>query len=122
MPSVQQNKAIGGVTPLGVITVSTTVPVQISSLLANKDIYWVLTARQLGFSMLGASTGEVYVNYGNFSGLDTNATALIVQHGTSQSLPIGAECCDGLLDVTKWWISGTVNGDKVAVYALDASS
>lgn len=122
MASRPQSKAIGGITPLGVITLSTTVPVQLTAALGLTDKVYTFSARQLGFSMSGASTGELYVNYGNYAGLDANATVLVVQHGTSQSLPIGAVATDGMIDATQYWLSGSVGGDKVAVYALDGSN
>lgn len=123
MASRAQNKAIGGITPLGVITITAGTPIQIISALNLTDkVGFTFSARQIGFSVTGASTGEIYVNYGNYPGLDANATALIVQHGTEQTLPIGSVVTESIIDVEKWWVDGSVSGDKVAVYAADASS
>ena len=120
--SVAQNQAIGGITPLGVFTITQGTPQKLTSLLNLSDKFFTFSARGLGFSMSGASSGEVYVNYGNFAGIDANATVLIVQHGTQQSLPIGTRTSDGMIDVGAYWIDGSHTGDKVAVYAVDASS
>ena len=122
MASRQQNKCLGGITPLGVITITSGTPVQVSSLLAATDKVFAFTARQLGFSVSAASTGEFYIQYGNYSGIDANATMLIVQHGTTGTLPTGCACTEGLIDVTQIWVDGSHTGDKIAIYALDASN
>lgn len=130
MASRPQSKAIGGVTPLGAVTITAGTPVQISSLLAvpttnpgatKTDPIYALTARQIGFSVAASPAGVVYVNYGNYPGLDVNATALIIASGTQQSLPAGTAATEGLIDCSKWWIDASANC-VVALYVLDASS
>lgn len=122
MASVPQNKAVGGCTPLGVFTITSGTPQKVTSLLNLSDKVFTFSARQLGFSVTKASTGEVYVNYGNYAGLDQNATMLIVQPGTSQSLPIGSTATEGLIDCNQIYLDAATGGATVAVYALDASS
>jgi hypothetical protein len=119
--SQQLNKAIGGVTPLGVITITSGTPQKVTTNLNLSDTTYTLTCRQLGFSVDTSPSGEVYVNYGNVAGKDAHATALIIQSGTAQSLPIGAVTADGLIDANAWWLDGSASC-VVAVYALDASS
>jgi hypothetical protein len=121
MASRPQVNAQSGITSLGIIIITAGTPQQIAPAIARSNSTYTLTARQIGFSVTSASTGEVYVNYGNYPGLDVNATTLIIQHGTSQSLPIGTVSTDGLIDVLKFWIDGSHTGDVVAIYALDAS-
>lgn len=119
--SQQFNKAIGGVTPLGVITITPGTPQKLLKNLKLSSTTYVLSARQIGFSTDSSPSGEVYVNYGNVAGKDANATALIIQSGTVQSLPIGARTSDGLIDLTQWWLDGSA-ACVVALYAMDASS
>lgn len=122
MASRPQNKAIGGVTPLGVITVVPGTPKQIISALNLTDkVGFTFSARALGFSVSSTVAGEAYINYGNFPNLDANATVLIVQSGQAQSLPIGGSVTEGLIDVEKYWVDGSA-AVVVAVYAADASS
>lgn len=123
MASVPSGKAIGGVTPLGVITITANTPVQIVTPSTVKDkVGFTFTARLLGFSCPASNTGAIYVNYGNYPGLDANATALIVSPGATASLPINDACTEGLIDVEKWYCDGSHTGDIVAVHASDASS
>lgn len=121
MSSRPQQRAIGGVTPLGYFTINPGTPQQITSKLALVDSTYSVTCRQLGFSVDSSVSGELYVNYGNNSGADSNATSLIVQSGTSQTLPIGAVSTEGCIDANAWYLDGSA-AIKVAVYALDASS
>jgi hypothetical protein len=125
MASRPQSKAIGGVTPLGVITLAAGTPVQLTAALGLTDKVYTFSARQLGFSVSGlvaTTAAEVYVNYGNYSGLDTNATVLIIQKGGVQSLPINTSATEGLIDATQYWLDCNTGAAKVAVYALDASN
>lgn len=122
MASRPQNKAIGGITPLGVITVTPGTPQQIISALNLTDkVGFTFSARQIGFSVSATPAGEAYVNYGNFPNRDVNATVLIVQSSQAQSLPIGGVVTEGLIDVEKYWVDGSA-AVVVAVYAADASS
>jgi hypothetical protein len=119
--SQQLNKAIGGVTPLGVITISSGTPQKVTENLNLSDQVYTFSCRQLGFSVDSSPSGEVYVNYGNVAGKDAHATALIIQSGTAQSLPLGSLTTDGVLDANAWWLDGSASC-VVAVYALDASN
>jgi hypothetical protein len=115
------NKAIGGVTPLGIITITPGTPIQVTSNLGISDTnFGKLMCRQIGLSLDSTPAGEIYVNYGNFAGKG-KATAMIIQSGTVSTLPWGCEVEDGLLDATAWWLDGSA-ACVVAVYALDASS
>lgn len=114
-------RAIGGVTPLGIITITAGTPQQVTkNLKLNGDRYGFL-CRQIGFSVDASPAGEVYVNYGNFAGKDTNATALIIQSGTFQTLPGGSSATEGQIDAAQWWLDGSASC-VVAIYALDATS
>jgi len=116
-----QNKAIGGVTPLGIITITAGTPQQITKNMTLSDKVYTLTCRQLGFSIDASPAGEVYVNYGNFAGKDTNATLMILQSGTVESLPAGSSATEGCIDAARIWLDGSASC-VVAIYALDASS
>lgn len=119
--SVQQTKAIGGITPLGVITITPGTPQKVTANLSLSDKVYTFSARQLGFSIDSTPAGEVYVNYGNVAGKDSHATALILQSGTAQSLPLGAVVCEGLIDCNNWYLDGSA-ACVVAIYAADASN
>lgn len=118
-------RAIGGITPLGTITITPGTPQNILKNTDLKSTRYALQCRQLGFSVSKAVAGEVYVNYGNFNGAgggapDTLATVLIVQSSSSDSLPFSSRTSDGLLDCTQYWLDGDA-ACVVAVYALDAT-
>lgn len=126
MASRPTNKAIGGVTPLGVFTITPGTPQKLTSLMALSDKVYTFSCQQIGFSVESSPSGQIFVNYGNFNGAgggvaDPNATALIIQSGQQQALPIGASASGGLIDASAWWIDGSA-ACLVAVYALDASS
>jgi len=73
---------------------------------------------QLVFSTPSGNSADVYVNDGNWPGLDTNKTLLIVPKGTVRSLPDGA--LRNVLDVTRYYVSGA-DTDKIVVTAIDAN-
>jgi hypothetical protein len=117
-PALQ--KAIGGVTPGGVITVNPGHPIQLTNNLNLANSGYSLQCRQIGFSVDASPSGEVYVNYGNFAGQGVQ-TALIVQSGTTQSLPVGASTKEGKIDGGAWYVDGSA-ACKVAISFVDASS
>ena len=60
------------------------------------------------------------MNYGNFAGKG-NQTALIVQSGTTQALPVNSRCTEGEIDANAWYLDGSA-ACVVAVSFVDASS
>ena len=121
MASKAQNRAIGGVTPLGVFTITPGTPQRVTSLLNLSDTIYTFSCRQLGFSVDSSVGGLVYLNYGNYAGLDANATALIIGSGQQQTLPMGCAATEGPIDAKAWFLDGSA-ACVVAVYALDGSS
>lgn len=112
--------SIGGITPLGLFTITPGVP---QNILANTGLTttrYAFQCRQLGFSVDSSPTGEVYVNYGNIAGKG-NQTVLLIQNSQQQGLPMGTVPVDSLIDATQYWLDGSA-ACVVAVYALDATS
>lgn len=133
MPAPQQSKLFGGVTPLGIITVSTAgTPVALTTNLVNqaqgsspstmdpKGRPFTGNCRQLVFSAPSANTGDVYIMYGNFAHTDTNAALLVVPKGVVAALPYGC-LCESSIDVTSIWVDVATSGDKIIVTAVDGS-
>lgn len=114
------NRAIGGVTPLGVFTITPNTPQNILANTVLSSIRYAFQCRQLGFSVSSTVAGEVYVNYGDIAGLG-NQTALIVQSSQAVGLPITSRANESMIDATQYWLDGSA-ACNVAVYALDASS
>jgi hypothetical protein len=114
-------RAIGGITPLGVFTITPGTPQQLTANLKLSTTTYSFQARQIGFGVDSSPAGEIYVNYGNVAGKDSHVTALIIQSGTCQSLPLGAVTTEGEIDVSQWWIDGSA-ACVVAAYATDATS
>lgn len=122
MAGPQFNKAIGGITPLGIITITAGTPQKITkNLNLPTNAPYTFACRQIGISVDSTPAGEVYLNYGNFAGKDTNATAAIIQSGTVQTFPGGSGTTEGEIDLTKWYLDGSASC-IVAVYAVDATS
>ncbi len=127
-PTLQ--KMFGGVVPGGIITITPGTPIQITSNLklatgdagSGKSLTppYSVTCRQIGISVDASPSGEVYVNYGNFAGKG-NQTALIVQSGTTQALPVNSRVVEGEIDATKWFVDGSA-ACVVAISFADASS
>ena len=122
-PTLQ--KMFGGVVPGGIITITPGTPIQITSNLklatgdagSGKSLTppYSVTCRQIGISVDAAPSGEVYVNYGNFAGKG-NQTALIVQSGTTQALPVNSRGCRGRDrrdEVVSGWVCRLRCGDFV---------
>ena len=124
------HKMFGGVVPGGVITITPGTPIPIIQNIAQasgdttsgraKTPPYAITCRQFAISVDSSVGGEVYVNYGNFAGKG-NQTALIVQSGTTQALPVNSRCVEGLIDATKWYLDGSA-ACVAAVSFADASS
>lgn len=117
-PALQ--KAFGGVVPGGVITITPGTPIQVTANLALVNQRGNLMCRQIGISVDSSASGEVYVNYGNFAGKG-NQTALIVQSGQTQALPVNSRCTEGEIDATKWYIDGSA-ACVAAISFVDASN
>ena len=113
-------KAIGGVTPGGVITINPGTPIQVTANLGLVNTPYTLQCRQIGFSVGASPAGEVYVNYGNFAGKG-NQTALIIQSGSTQALPVNSRCTEGEINAAAWWVDGSEACD-VAISFVDATS
>lgn len=118
-------RAIGGITPLGVFTITPGTPQNILKNTSLVSTRYALQCRQLGISVSKTVAGEVYLNYGNYNGAgggapDTLATVLIVQSSSSDSLPFSSRTSDGMLDCTQYWLDGDA-ACVCAVYALDAT-
>ncbi len=132
---VSQTNALGGIWPLGVITVTSGTAInvlvnvtptgQVAGSIPTGRPY-APSATQIVFSTLKANTGEVYVNYGGGAagptGADTNATCLCLSPGQQASLPYSSFLPTATIDLKKFWIDGTQSGDKVAMFAADCSS
>lgn len=123
-------KMFGGVVPGGVITITPGTPIKVTaniqqptantSLGNPKGAPYTITCRQIGFSVDTTPSGEVYVNYGPTAGKGNN-TALIVQSGTTQALPVNSRCTEGEIDANAWYIDGSA-ACVVAISFADASS
>lgn len=114
-------RAIGGVTPLGVITITPGTPINVLVNLNLATMRYSFQARQLGISVDSSPAGEVYVNYGNVAGKDAHATAMIVQSSTNTSLPAHGVATEGELDLSQWYLDGSA-ACVVALYALDGTT
>jgi hypothetical protein len=115
------NKMFGGVVPGGVLTITSGTPVQVTANLDLVNTRGNLMCRQIGFSVdASPSGGEVYVNYGDFAGKG-NQTALIIQSGTTQALPVNSRCTEGEIDATKWYLDASADC-VVAISFVDASN
>lgn len=123
-------KMFGGVVPGGIITVTPGVPIKVTANItqptANTNVgnpqknSYTITCRQIGFSVDSSPSGEVYVNYGNNAGKG-NWTALLVQSGTTQALPVNSRCTEGEIDASQWYLDGSA-ACVVAISFADASS
>ena len=114
------NRAFGGITPLGKFTITPGTP---QNILANTElstIRYAFQCRQLGFSVSSTVDGEVWVNYGDIAGLG-DQTALIVQSGQADGLPLTSRAAESMIDATQYWLDGS-EACLVVVYALDATS
>lgn len=121
------NHASGGITPLGVFTITPGTPQNILANTSLKTTRYSMQCRQIGISVSSTVAGEVYLNYGNYNGAgggvpDTLATVLIIQSGQCVSLPFGQRTSDGMIDATQFWLDGqTGKACVVSVYLLDAT-
>lgn len=118
-------KALGGITPLGVFTITPGTPQNLLKNTSLTTVRYALQCRQIGISVSSKVAGEVYVNYGNYNGagggvVDTYATALIVQSGQTESLPFSSRTSDSMIDATQYYLDGSA-ACVVAVYLLDAT-
>jgi hypothetical protein len=117
--------ASGGITPLGVFTITPGTP---QSILANCNlptVRYALQCRQIGISV-DSGSGVAFLNYGNYNGggggvPDPLATVLMVGAGQQSSFPIGARTTDGMIDATQYYLDGSA-AVVVAVYLSDATS
>lgn len=127
-PSLQ--KMFGGVVPGGIITITPGTPIKVTTNISQptanqslgnpKGSAYTVTCRQIGISVDSSPAGEVYVNYGNFAGKG-NQTALLVQSGQTQALPVNSRCTEGEIDASQWYLDGSA-ACVVAISFADASS
>lgn len=127
-PNLQ--KMFGGVVPGGVITITPGTPIKVTANLSlsagnkgagnTQSAPFTVTCRQIGFSVDSTPAGEVYVNYGNFAGKGPQ-TALIIQSGQTQALPVNSHCTEGEIDANQWYVDGSA-ACVVAISFADASS
>lgn len=120
------NHASGGITPLGVFTITPGTPQNILANTSLKSTRYSMQCRQIGVSVSKSVAGEVYLNYGNYNGAgsgvpDTIATVLIVQSSSSDSLPFSSRTSDAMIDATQYWLDGSA-ACVCAVYLLDATN
>ena len=120
------NHAAGGITPLGVFTITPGTPQSILANTSLSSVRYALQCRQIGICVDSSVAGVVFLNYGNYNGAgggvpDTLATVLIVPSGQQQSLPVGQRTSDGMIDATQYYLDGTA-ACVVSVYAMDATS
>ena len=115
------NRAIGGVTPLGVFTITPNTP---QNILANTELEskrYAFQCRQLGFSVSGTPSGEVYLNYGDTPGLGDQTVLIIPSASAWASLPLGSFTTESMIDATQYFLDGS-EACVVTVYAMDATS
>ena len=136
--SIAQVNPVPGIWPMGTMTIANGTPTSILTVVGSqaqglndaglgglgmdfkaKRPFSSLVA-QLTFCAPKANAGEVYVNYGKVAGLDTNATVLIVQPGTTVSLPNGAPLVAGQIDPSQYYLDGATS-DKLVVSAVYAN-
>jgi hypothetical protein len=120
------NHASGGITPLGVFTITPGTPQNILKNTSLTTTRYSTQCRQIGISVSKSTAGEVYLNYGNYNGAgggvpDTIATVLIVQSSSSDSLPFSSRTSDAMIDAGQFWLDGSA-ACVCAVYLLDASN
>lgn len=118
-PALQ--KAFGGVIPGGAITIASGTPVAVTVNLALINTRGNLMCRQIGISVDSGAGGAVFVNYGNFPGLG-DQTALIVQAGQTQALPVNSRTVEGEIDATKWYLDCAAGSATVVISFADASN
>ena len=122
------NHATGGITPLGVFTITPGTPQNILKNTSLTTTRYSMQCRQIGISVSSTVAGEVYLNYGNFNGAgggapNTLATVLIVQSGQVATLPNAERTSDGMIDATQYWLDGqSGKACVVSVYLLDATN
>ena len=147
MPSSPEVNAIGGVWPLGVITVTAGTPVSILSnvgaqgtgavsgsspapigLPGGQSASWSgrgrpfsATCRQLMLSTTG-NAGLIYINDGNWPGKDTNRTVAIIGPNMPNVAFPPNPLVESVLDLSRYYIDGTNSGDTIVIAAADASS
>ena len=138
MPSQPQTNPVPGIWALGVLTVPASGAIPITTNVGTQQAGETdtgLRARmpqgrpftslvnQLVFSADGTNGSDVYINYGNYAGLDTNATVLIVPAGVAgvYSIPPRSTLVSGSIDPNQYYLSGGTPGDFVVATAIWAS-
>lgn len=130
MAAPQLQKMFGGVVPGGVITITPGTPIKVTAnmklasgqqtLNGPANVPYSVMCRQIGISVDSSAVGEVYLNYGNFAGKGNN-TALIVQSGQTEAIPVNSRCTEGEIDANQWYLDGSA-ACVVAISFADASS
>lgn len=146
MPSRPEVNALGGIWPLGIITVTAGTPVSILSnvgaqgtgavvgspapvgLPGGQSASWSgrgrpfsATCRQLMLSTTG-NTGLIYINDGNWPGKDTNRTVAIIGPNQPNVAFPPNPLTESVMDLSRYWIDGSSSGDTIVIAAADASS
>lgn len=100
------NRAIGGITPLGVFTITPGTPQNILANTLLESVRYAMQCRQIIISVSSTVAGEVYLNYGSIAGLG-DQTVLILASGTEQSLPAGGSVRESMIDATQYYVDGS---------------
>jgi hypothetical protein len=111
--------SIGGITPLGLFTISPGTPQNILANTLLDSVRYAFQCRQIGISV-DSGSGVAYLNYGDTPGLG-DQTVLIVGAGQQQSIPIGSHLKESMLDATQYYLDGSA-ALSVVVFAADATS
>lgn len=107
--------------PLGIVTVTTagTPVAAIANISSGGGITKTFECRQVRIQNISDSS-DVYVNYGNFAGIDANGTMAILAAGESVSFPDGG-LSDTKIDLSKIYLDASANGGTAIVTAFSGS-
>jgi hypothetical protein len=115
---------IGGIWPLGKMTITHGTPVSIlvnvgAQVAGQSDagVPQVMPGgrkfnsmvTQIIFSAPTSNTADVFVQDGNVAGPDVNRTVLCVPKGTTLALPMGTETQSGNIDPSRYYVDGTTS-------------
>lgn len=146
MPSRPEVNALGGVWPLGTITITSGTPQSIltnvgaqmtganpgstapigtpggqSASWSGRGRPFSATCRQIFFSTVG-NTGAVYITDGNWPGKDVNRTVLVIGPNQPNVALPPFPVTESVIDVSRYYVDGTNSGDTITIAAMDASS
>lgn len=123
MASRPETNAIGGLWPLGTITITAGTPIALNSIVGAKNAKqpFSRSCRQLIFSTAG-NTGLIYINDGNYAGKDVNRTVMIIGPQTANIAMPQTALTESVLDIDRYYVDGTNSGDTITIAAADASN